>query len=228
MRAAARGRAALAAPRDLRRLEIAVPALRDLARTAESARENLAASHREYVETVSDAENAMSLELAGVLDAICELLAPRRIADLGSGFSSFVIRRYADRAERPPDAVVSVDDDVRWLDRTRDYLTGHGLDASNVETWDTFSSRKDERFDLIFDDFSGFQVRVQTLGEVLERLAPDGMAVLDDLHTASFRSAVALETQARGLRTFSLRSLTRDRFSRYAVVALPHPGPSSR
>ena len=55
--------------------------------------------HQRYVTTVSLPYQAVSLELAALLLSLCRSTRPAVIADLGSGFSSFVFRTYAAEAK---------------------------------------------------------------------------------------------------------------------------------
>ena len=81
----------------------------------------LGPAYIEYVFTVSAPEHAISLPLASFVLTVCEAVDPVSAADLGSGFSSFVLRRFA--SERPAGLrVVSVDDDPDWLAKTAAFL----------------------------------------------------------------------------------------------------------
>ena len=58
--------------------------------------------HEEFVSRVSSPDMAISLEAAAFLRALCEGLRPRRVLDLGSGFS---FRSFFERASRPTTAL---------------------------------------------------------------------------------------------------------------------------
>jgi predicted O-methyltransferase YrrM len=190
--------------------------LGDLELRARDARAALQEAYAEYVGTVSAPEHAISLELAGVLDALCRILRPRAVADLGSGFSSYVLGRYAIDADAD---VVSVDADVEWLDRTRDFLARTGLTAGALVGWDEFAAADHDPFDLVLDDLGDIARRVDTMAYVLSGLArADGFVVVDDRHRPPVRAAIDRVARARGSEVVSLRSLTVDGFGRYACL----------
>jgi hypothetical protein len=63
---------------------------------------------------------SVSVELAVFLDVLCRLIEPDRILDLGSGFSSFVLRRHlASRDVGVHSVIWSIDDSPEWLEQTR-------------------------------------------------------------------------------------------------------------
>ena len=66
-------------------------------------RRALGPSYIDYVFTVSGAEHAISLPLGAFVLTACETLGPTAAIDLGSGFSSYVLRRYADLTKRATD-----------------------------------------------------------------------------------------------------------------------------
>jgi hypothetical protein len=55
---------------------------------------------------------------------------------LGSGFSSYVLRRYAAQDNRG--VVTSVDDSAEWLSVTKNFLLDHGLSTENLIDLKTF------------------------------------------------------------------------------------------
>src|SRR5262245_35480678 len=78
---------------------------------------NIISPHYEYyIKEVSTSKMAVSLNTAIILYMFCEALVPKQIIDLGSGFSSFVLRSYASQSGNC--MVYSVDDNQDWLDRT--------------------------------------------------------------------------------------------------------------
>ena len=77
---------------------------------------------------------------------ICRAPTPTRVLDLGSGFSSLALRHYAASAGHAV-SVVSVDDNPRWLDTTRDYLEEHGYSAGELRPWSEFAEAPGEPFE---------------------------------------------------------------------------------
>jgi predicted O-methyltransferase YrrM len=179
-------------------------------------------AYQAYTREVSDAVYAISSELAVTLLLLCRWVKPRRILDLGSGFSTFLFHHYrtaiAPEAEKP--FVASVDDSAEWLEKTSRYLQEQSLAAEELWLWEDFSRRAHEPFDLIFYDIGGFDFRQTILNQIMDLLEPTGVAVFDDIHRADY----GLFLRDRfGPSLFSLRGLTKDRFGRYACLYL---GPS--
>ena len=69
--------------------------------------------YRRYTTTVSPPNHALSLATAAYMLHLCRAISARRVLDLGSGFSSWVLRHHAETASNPVD-VVSVDTDEDW------------------------------------------------------------------------------------------------------------------
>ncbi len=135
----------------------------DLAQRISTVRPIIAGALEAYGRDVSTPDMAVSLQSATLLAALCELRRPRRVLDAGSGFSSYVLRRFSwgDRE------VWSVDDNEQWLDMTRTYLQQQGIDNDRLLPWDTFTESDEREFDLIFHDLGAIRdVRADTLPEI--------------------------------------------------------------
>jgi predicted O-methyltransferase YrrM len=218
-RVAATAYEALVAGPDLARLCRAVPELADHESLLRDARARLMPDRNEYITTVSSDIMTVSLETAALLRVLCETRAPRRIVDLGSGFSSFVVRQYAAEASPAPE-VWSVDDSPDWLGRTCEYLAAHGLPRDRVSTWPAFADAPAGSFDLVLHDLGAPRTRMTALPIALRLAAPEGgIVVIDDMHKAVYRPYARRVVRESGLRYFSARRLTRDHFGRYAAVA---------
>lgn len=173
----------------------------------------------DYVARVSWADHAVSIGTAAVLAQLCERHRPARVLDTGSGFSSYVLRRYA--AEHGTE-VVSVDDDADWMRKTAAYLEGHGLaDLGELVLWDDFSSAAQGQFDLIFHDLGTFETRVNTMPAIDDLVAPSGLVVYDDVVIPSIRAAARELCAVKGRDYFSLRHITLDEISRYSALSAP-------
>ncbi len=177
----------------------------------------LAATHQDYVTRVSSEDMALSLQTGVLLQILCSVLHPRSVLDVGSGFSSFVLRQ--ERARRDNGLrVLSLDTDADWLERSRAYVREQGLDDDSFALWD---AAQEEPFDLVLFDVERPPQRNAFLMPMLRKFCRPGTAVLlDDLHMSGFR-VFALET----LLGFSYghvdcRSYTMDRFGRYASLFL--------
>jgi hypothetical protein len=154
--------------------------------------------YEDYVTRVSTPDMAISLELAGLLLFLAETVRPARILDLGSGFSSFVLRQVRGAS------VLSVDDDANWLNRTSEYLREKNCENLNLALWSDLVQLSPEPFDLIFHDLALVEQRRATLSQVLEW--SKGWIVLDDGHKAGYITDI--RTCPRNF--YSLRRLAMD------------------
>ncbi|MHC4551015.1 MAG: O-methyltransferase [Planctomycetota bacterium] len=214
-------RAALIAPRDRARLLARYPAF--AADDAAAFRRDLRVPYEEYVATVSTPGMAASLELSCFLAALCARTAPRRLADLGSGFTSFVLRRYAAAAE-PPVTVHSVDDDAAWLEKTRAFLAHHRLATDHLHTWDGFRAAEHEPFDLVVHDLGTLETRAASMPMALGLARQGGLVVLDDMHKRKVEEAARREARAQGCTLLSLRTFTLDSLRRFSSLAIRDRG----
>lgn len=215
--------------RELRRAVARFPALAGLPDAIFESWKDFAEPYREYVTDVSAPVWAVSPQTAALIHALCILLKPRTVLDLGSGFSSFVFRRYS-RVASDPCTVHSVDDDPRWLERTREYLTTHNLPTDGIFLWPAFQARVAAHYDLVLHDMGRMTVRLETLPRVLDFIAPDGLLVLDDLHKPEYASAAIEHCRRAGFEICALRTTTLDLIGRYAGLGFRpshrsgHPG----
>lgn len=178
----------------------------------------LAPTYLDYVSRISWADHAVSLETAAVLAQLCEKRRPARVLDTGSGYSSYVLRKFTAGFGGH---VTSVDDDREWMEKTRGFLAAHGLSESGAMLdWQRFTSTSHLRFDLIFHDLGTFETRIRTAWEVTSLLAPEGAIVYDDVHEPRVRRSVRAACGAAGRPYYSMRSVTLDAISRYAALSL--------
>jgi predicted O-methyltransferase YrrM len=186
---------------DLAEIELALP----------QARAELAPIRHEYFSTVSMESMALSLESAALVMVLCRALQPKRVVDLGSGFSSLVIRRAA------PDAqLFSVDHSSWWLDATRQFLEANDVDSAGLCTWDEFRASGETDFDLVIHDIgSTFTLRGEVLPDVVQLPRPGGWLLIDDLQVAQYRAKVKSAVQS-GFEVYRLSQETMDWHRRYA------------
>jgi predicted O-methyltransferase YrrM len=182
--------------------------------------EQLRPLYERYVAEVSSPDHAISWESVSYLTHLCEVTRPRRALDLGSGFSSFLLRHYA-VASADPVAVVSVDDSETWLARTRQFLLEEGLEDNGLRTWADFSADPGDSFDLIFHDLAGGELRNSASAVAAAALAPRGLIVFDDAHHSGHRRAARRAGKQTGLGTYSLHRWTADRYGRFAMLGAP-------
>jgi predicted O-methyltransferase YrrM len=182
----------------------------------------LAADHARYATGVSTPDYAISLELASFLLRLCRDRRPARLVDLGSGFSSFVFRRY--QAGDPGDPEVwSVDDDAAWLERTASYLDDHGLRTDRLLPLAAFLASGEREFDLVLHDLNSINspARSALLPIALELASPSGVVVIDDLHGYPYRSRVRAACRRAGLPLANLRAHLMDESRRYPGAVPP-------
>jgi len=175
--------------------------------------------YNNYVTTTSSEIMAMSFELATFTLALCEITKPKRILDLGSGFSSFCFR-YWIKNHSPNSEVLSVDDAPEWLDKTREFLLRHNIQGDHLTTWNELVGGNYGKFDLVFYDFGTFPVRKSSLNKVLDFASHPAMVILDDMHSAEYGLQVKKTLKKRNMECFSIRCFTNDKFTRYAYLAI--------
>jgi predicted O-methyltransferase YrrM len=188
-------------------------------RDIEAAKAGISGVHQHYVTNISSPTMAASLELAGALYALCSYKQPRRMMDIGSGFTSYVLRKW--QAEHGgTSTVVSVDDDADWLEKTRDYLAGNGVRSDKLLTFDALMAGGERDFDIILHDMNFVEVRRNYIGEVIDRTAPGGLMIFDDVHKMDYFNDVVKALRGRSIRFYSFRSSTLDSFKRYSIIAV--------
>ena len=151
---------------------------------------------------------ALSLETAALIWTLCSERLPGSIVDLGSGYSSFVVRNWVKASGHRP-VVWSVDDDARWLQRSRQYCEERGVDASNFTTWDVFRHTP-LKFDLILYDLGRMPVRFENVGRALDLCSPSGIVVVDDMHKFNYHKEVERVLAEKGFTGVDMRESTTD------------------
>ena len=176
--------------------------------------------HDRYVAEISSGAWAISWQSVRYLMHICNVLAPARVLDLGSGFSSLALRHYAASAGHAV-SVVSVDDDPRWLDTTRNYLEAHGYSEGELRLWSEFSEAPGDPFDVVFHDLASGDLRESAMTVAVRSLSPHGVIVFDDAQHLGHRRAAQQAARDGKLATYSLYRWTGDDIGRYALLAAP-------
>lgn len=183
-----------------------------------SARKMLKPYYDYYIANISRADMAMSLELAAFVYALCEKKGFKALLDLGSGFSSFVYRLYASKHEGVQ--VVSVDDDVKWLGKTRMYLRSQNLSDTRLLTLEQFLQEPIIRFDCVLHDLNFVEVRINYLQYVLAATADSGILILDDVHKPDYLYQAFEKLKKEFVTIYDLKPVTLDSFNRYALAVL--------
>jgi predicted O-methyltransferase YrrM len=177
--------------------------------------------HDDYVNRISRADMAASLELGAFLCAACKSRRPRRVLDLGSGLSSFVLRSYA--RSNAAVTTVSVDDDSAWLGKTAQFLDEQGLEKENLLLLQDFLNTRQDPFDLILHDLNFVEVRINYVEAVLDQLAPGGLIIFDDVHKRDYLHSLLKLLRKRPGSCYSLQPVTADQFGRYALAYFAPP-----
>ena len=198
--------------------EEAMPALRTFTRGSCSNGKEMRVTYDEYTKTVSYEGMPISFESACFLWSLCEAIEPKRILDMGSGFSSFVFRRYQATAGVRPE-VWSVDESAEWLEKTREFLGAHGLTVDNLLTWENFQVSEPGYFDLIMHDLGYMNDRPDIFQRMLSLRDPDGIVIVDDFHHPEYRPEIYRRLQEYDtLAGYRLRWLTLDKYLRYLLM----------
>ena len=200
------------------RAVLSMPILGGLVRGSCSIAPEIRAVYLEYTEDVSYEGMPISFESACLLWSLCEALEPARILDMGSGFSSFVFRRYQVTARVKPE-IWSVDESAEWLEKTREFLRSHDLSDQDMFTWDDFQVLAPPEFDVILHDLGIMSERPDILERILALTKNEGIVIVDDYQNPIYRAEVDQRLRRYDiLTTDSVRWLTLDRFLRYSLL----------
>jgi len=205
--------------RDRLRLQGILPEFRQYERWRGRFTQKILPYYREYTEQVSTPVMSISPQLSIFLLATCETLKPKRIADLGSGFSSVVLRMY-ERDGGTNATVWSADDSASWLFKTRRFLMEHSLPSDNLLEWEQLKEES-HRFDLVLHDLGGADLRRDSLPDVLALTSRSGYLILDDANQRKYNLFVREILKQTRFRWYSLRSFTIDQFRRYSMLVIP-------
>ncbi len=193
-------------------------ALRDYHRLTSAIEPEVKPYYDLYTSRFNSPWMAASLELSVFTLALCRLLRPARLLDLGSGFSSVVLRLYQREASHRP-GVWSVDTSPAWLGMTRKVLEWFDLPTEGLATWREFASNGQAGFDFVLHDLGSILTRCHTLERVLGLAAPGGVVVIDDANYGKVRRHARRVLRRRGVPHHDLGAATRDRYGRYALLA---------
>jgi predicted O-methyltransferase YrrM len=134
------------------------------------------------------------------------------VLDLGSGFSTWVLRAFT-RAH-----IVTVDHSAQWLRHTRNELHALGLPTRDMyELSDFIENHANEKFDLVFVDMGDTALRRQYFEAFLHWTAPGGLLVFDDWHMHHLREPLTIKLQQRGLSVVEIPE-TLDQYGRFLAM----------
>jgi predicted O-methyltransferase YrrM len=175
--------------------------------------------YESYITQISTVGHAVSWEAVQLLFVLAKSIKPKRILDLGSGFSSFALRHFSTYVQNGVE-IYSVDDNEEWLQKTYGFLKSHDLPTDNLFLWPDFKLSDQDDFDLIFHDLGRMELRVESLPFVLSLQSPAGIVVLDDMHKKPYRTMIKQEIENKNLSLHSARKFTLDKFGRFSQIAI--------
>jgi len=216
---AGRGKLFFRGKLDSRRLSKVFPELANYKRLVRSDVNYLKPAYDKYITYISTNDRAVSWETSCFLYIIATIRGARKILDLGSGFSSYVLRSYFMKIQSEA-LVYSVDDNDSWLEMTKSFLLDYRIPVDRLTTWAHFQQYNRSKFDLIFHDLGSMETRADSLPYVVGLLEEGGLIVLDDMHKEKYRRVVEREIWRAGLSLYSTRNYTLDEFDRFSEIAI--------
>ena len=137
--------------------------------------------YTKYIKEVSNRVMAASMECCVFLMVMCKDIKPKKVLDLGSGFSSYALRYYKNKYDNDME-VWSVDSNNKWLLKSRQFIESFKLSTDHFYVWSDIKDM-DEKFDLIFLDIDVSKRRPPYLEHVVENFVnEDSFILLDDMH----------------------------------------------
>lgn len=180
--------------------------------------DELIEAYNGYIRDVSNEQMTASMECSALLYNLCVNYAPSKVLDLGSGFSSFVFRHFSKHVKSTK--VVSIDDDRKWLEKTRSYLRRMDVPCENVIHLESFTfGRNLKEYDLVFHDVGSMLTRKHVFDEIINVSDMySGIIVLDDMHKAHYRTFVFNSLLFTQYDYYDIEKMTLDNLGRYAGI----------
>ena len=171
-------------------------------------RDSIKKAYIRYITEISP--RAIAWELVEFLDQLMLQLKPKRVLDLGSGFTSFFFRQY------PGTEVWSVDHDAKWLEVTRDLLEHYDVSDDRLVLLEEFQF--EGKYDIITIDTGPTEMdRVKLFGPTKEHCS--GVIILDDINDVELQAAAREFFKDDVI--FDLKSDVADIYGRYAWMVVP-------
>lgn len=173
--------------------------------------------HAYYINNVSNNKIPISLELSNYLYDLCKKIRPAYILDSGSGFSSFVFRKYKIMTPSSTTRVITIDHSLEWLNKTKNFLRYCGIvpeDCWPTNHYMVYANLF--KFDLIFEDYY-FRDRGKILTYDVTAVKDDGIIIVDDAHLPHTRSLMWYQVKKNNMALSYLKGL-KDSFGRYPGV----------
>lgn len=174
--------------------------------------------HNEYIQTISSAEMAISLELSLLLYQMAITFKPKIVLDFGAGFSSFILRMASKNSTNF--VVYSVDDDKNWLQKTISFLCNNKLSIEHIYSLEEFNSLKDIVFDIVLLDLNFVEIRKNYIHQISEFCAKGGFIIFDDTHKIEYLRIVKEQARKENISLFNFKKCTLDSFNRFALIGI--------
>lgn len=182
-----------------------------------AASDRLRKTHELYTSTISSKGMALSLETSALVWVLCDEMRPKTVVDMGSGFSSFVVREWAKEQDYAVE-VWSTDDDLFWVEQSRKFCEQQGVSTENFSFWSDFPTSN--KFDFILYDLGRMPARNANLTASLDMINPGGVVVIDDCHKFNYSKHVSSSVADRGMTLINMKNATVDAHEgRHAWVA---------
>jgi hypothetical protein len=166
--------------------------------------EKIKMAYVDYIKNYGDPKWTMSWPLATYIDRIIHQTKPKRVLDLGSGFSSYLFR--VNNLD-----TVSADKDPKWLRKTKKFLKSKHLNQEGL----TSNPYPEGEFDIVLLDYA-MEDRVK----LFEYCREHGKVIfLDDMHYKDYREEAAKFFKEDLI--FDLSEETTDAYGRYAWMVVP-------
>lgn len=135
-----------------------------------------------------------------------------RILELGSGFSTWVLRDW--QHDHPLVDVWTIDDEQPWLEKTRAEIERRRLPAEHFWTFNGFRALHNVTFDLVFVDLDNMRTRLTHAEKFIQWTRPGGLLVFDDWHFSDYAAEMTSILAKHGLTVHEAWD-TMDRHGRY-------------
>lgn len=169
-------------------------------------------AYADYTRHVSPPQMAMSLPACAYIYALGKRLTPKRCADFGSGFTSYVLRETCDEVD-------TFDDSLEWLTWTSRFLERRCSPTGGLHHYPAV--RPSGEYGLMVYDFGyGTEYRTAQMAVALDHLAVGGVCVVDDAFHPDIAAALTAECQRRRYDMFDASEWTVDRNKRFCAIAI--------
>ena len=181
----------------------------------DSMREELAGAYGTYTQTVSPNNMAVSIQTACYFLFLLRALDAKQAADFGSGFSSYVLGKYASESSHYVDAV-SVDDNDEWMARTGEFLGSCHL-YSELMSWEHYKHTHFQH-DVALYDLANGDVRNAGMELVARRTKSGGVVLFDDAMHQGHRETMQAVAMKFRWDLYFLTEYTTDQYGRFAAL----------